>query len=199
MKKSLLKPMIWFIISLLSLIATTPIAYGKDNQKKDYEEHVSEDNLKEKELTPISKQQLVQVLIDSHIVVFNTEPSKSRLAAAWAQIALENGQGKYVWNYNLGNIGPGYKKQHSYYMHTRSVPYRSFSGFLAGGIAYWKVLRKCSLALHFFDSTDPKSATHALKRCGYFQANIEPYTKGLIQLFWKSYNHVLPKYYEQQF
>ena len=63
-------------------------------------------NVHRKVATPISQDQLFDVLEASHVRVFGNLPKASKLTMAWAQVSLENGRGKYVYNNNIGNIGP---------------------------------------------------------------------------------------------
>src|SRR6478735_5228340 len=72
--------------------------------------------------TPISQVELVTTLRDAHVQQYGFEPSRSRLAMAWAQVALENANGQVMWNHNIGNIGP--KKKDAWYRHSSLTVYR---------------------------------------------------------------------------
>lgn len=136
-----------------------------------------------KVLTPVSANELVQVLYDAHVSQLGKEPSPNRLAMGWAQVALENRRGAAVWNHNLGNVGPGRRDNVAWYFHTPYVKYRSFDTFLDSGRAYWRTVSRCSTAANAFDAGLPVLASHALKRCGYYGAPIAPYTDALVSLY----------------
>ncbi len=83
------------IIFLFTLFLATP-ATGHPSHNRSYKV--------ERQLTPISRVELARALKEGHYKVFKKYPSENRLAVAWAQIAIENLQGKIVYNHNLGNI-----------------------------------------------------------------------------------------------
>jgi hypothetical protein len=145
-----------------------------------------------KTLTPLSDVQLLRILRDSHVEVFGIEPSIRRLAMAWAQVALENGQGKFLWNHNLGNIGPG-SSQQEYYSHSSFTTYRAFEGFLLGGQAYWQTIERSTVILRQFESGDPRGVATSLKNSGYYGADCETYGTGMVGLYWHAIQKVIPE------
>lgn len=144
-----------------------------------------------KRLTPITGIQLLRVLRDSHVEHFGYNPSVNRLAMAWSQVALENGQGKFLWNHNIGNIGPG-SSEHEYYIHSDYTSYRSFSGFGAGGVAYWKTIGRSQMILRQFDQGDPASTAISLRNSGYYGADLEQYSQGMIGLYGYAKHKIIP-------
>jgi hypothetical protein len=134
-------------------------------------------------LTPLSEKELMSVLKISHAKYFEFEPSKARLAVAWAQVALECGRGAKTYNHNIGNIGA--TKNQTYYI-VSTHNYRHFLTFEEGANAYWKTLSKCSSALQAFDAGDPISAAAALKRCRYYDADENHYSKSMLNLFYRA-------------
>lgn len=152
---------------------------------------------RKKELTPLSHVQMVRSLRDSHVTLFGDVPTTKRLACAWAQVALENGRGKLVWNHNLGNIGPSKNGDVLWYMHSPGVRYRAFEGYHDGGLAYWRVLSRCSSALRSFDHGNTIQASEDLKRCNYYSTNVEHYVKGLTILYWHALNDIIPEELEE--
>lgn len=131
--------------------------------------------------TDISDQQLIEVLDRSHRRIFGEEPSKNRLAMAWAQVAFENGRGRKVFNHNLGNIGKG--KGQSYYL-VSGYQFRSFPSFDDGADAYWSMLlARCSGSLRWFTDGDPRGASIMLRRCGYYRADVDHYASNLTSLY----------------
>ena len=155
---------------------------------------VTKQNIHRKVATPLSQEQLVLVLEASHIRVFGVPPKATKLAMGWAQVSLENGRGKFVYNNNIGNIGPVRKSQ-DYYNHlgSRGYPYRSFKTLEDGADAYWKVVKKCQVAVQAFDSGDPWQAAKALKSCNYYKAPLEDYNKNLSSLYHEGYGKVIPR------
>ena len=110
---------------------------------------------------------------------------------SWAHVALENGQGKYIYNYNLGNIGVG--KLQPYYKVAGSK-FRAFSSFEEGGKAYWTHLKnKCQAALSNFDWADISKVIIHLKKCGYYEVSSEHYQKLMNSLFWQAHTKIIPQ------
>lgn len=137
--------------------------------------------------TPLTETELLVALRDSHEAEYGQKPNAKKLAMAWAQVALENAHGSVMWNHNLGNVGPG--ATHEWYQHSPLARYRSFKNFIDGGRAYWRVVTWCKAAIAMFDAGQPVRATENLKRCGYFEADLDPYIKGMTSL----YNYALTK------
>ena len=177
---------------LLTTILSLSLLFSSDIDnalnKLTYPSMVKEDKV----LTPIDKVDLAKELYASHILVNRFEPSANRLAASWAQVALENGQGKFVYNHNLGNIGPLSKKQ-TYYRHSNLTTYRSFDSFVDGGKAYWNTLNRCKIALKQFDNADIESASFTLYKCNYYGADPKLYTKIMKELFLYAKLNIIPR------
>jgi hypothetical protein len=108
---------------------------------------------------------------------------------AWAQVAFENGAGRNVYNYNLGNVVP--VKDQPYYYADRHK-YRAFVSFVESGKTYWRVIKRCTAALRAFDLGAPWAATVHLKRCGYFEADLDIYVKAMVPLYQTALTKVLP-------
>lgn len=155
---------------------------------KFYCDHGSLANVKyQTELLPV---EVAEVLRSTHLKVFDKPPSKRRLAMAWAQIALENGQGKQTFNFNLGNIGAG-RTQPFYFM--AGHKFRSFTSFEEGGQAYWNVLKnRCLIVLSIFDTGDASKAAIQLEKCGYYRVEREIYEAGMSSLYNTAIRKILP-------
>lgn len=141
--------------------------------------------------TPLTPTELLTTLRQAHIEQFGVPPSRSRLAMAWAQVALENAHGAVMWNHNLGNVGPG--RNDTWYRHSPKTRYRSFENFIEGGKVYWRVVAWCSAAFRMFDAGQPAQATENLKRCGYFEADLEPYVRGMTSLYHHALQTIIPQ------
>ena len=140
-------------------------------------------------LTPIGKIELAAVLRDGHYAVFGTFPSKKKLAVAWAQVALENGQGKKTFNHNLGKITSG--KDRPYYIQRHR--FRAHNNFNQGAEDYWRVVKKlCSRSLPFFEKGDPYSAALVLRSCGYYQADKHRYGLAMVKLYRLASKELIP-------
>lgn len=134
-----------------------------------------------KELTPISKMELKMYLFTSYYEVFEKTPSINVLKTAYSQICFENGNGKLVYNYNLGNIGA---KKHKPYYKLGGSSFTSFTSHYDASVAYWKHLKnRCKYALNIFDSGNQKQVAIALKSCGYYKTDIEHYARNLETIF----------------
>ena len=134
-----------------------------------------------KEITPISDLELKANLLFSYIESFNKFPKINALKTAYAQICFENGNGKIIYNHNLGNIGAS--KGTPYYKHG-GYSFRSFNSHYEASIAYWSHLKnRCNYALNLFESGNQKQVAIALKSCGYYRADTEHYARNLESLF----------------
>lgn len=143
--------------------------------------------------TPVDHIKIFEVLCKSHKKINNKKPNDNRLSMAWAQISLENGRGKKIWNNNLGNQGPHHVKQ-KYYLHLRNGwPYRSFDDLDESGISYWRIINRCSSALQAFDAGDVNTAALYLKKCNYYGSDAESYTKTLKNLYYEARYKILPE------
>jgi len=134
--------------------------------------------------TPIQRNKLSEVLLKGYITEFNKEPSLSRLAMGWAQVALENGNGKYSYNHNLGNIGPWSPDQPWYISRLDGNFYVSFATFEEAAAAYWHTVNHCTGVLNQFDYGNATVAASHLRGCGYFGADLQTYTRGMNDLYW---------------
>lgn len=141
--------------------------------------------------TKLSPIQIAEVLHHTHYAVFNRYPTKKRLAMAWAQIALENGRGDKIYNYNLGNIGSGRNQAHYYVAGSK---FRSFSSFEESGIAYWNLLQnRCKISLTSFDWGNPKATAEYLRKCGYYRADLKLYQRIMNSLYYFALVEIIPK------
>jgi hypothetical protein len=140
--------------------------------------------------TPMTRTELMVALREGHLRVFGKLPSRNRLAMAWGQVAFENGHGKLVYNHNLGNVGSSAPDQPTYYNRGDGHWYRSHETDVDGAVAYWEVIKRCSAALANFDWGNPNEAAKHLKRCNYFEADLDTYTHGFSPLFYLAYNKV---------
>lgn len=134
--------------------------------------------------TPVSERQLLDSLKEGHVAFFGTEPSYRRLASAWAQVSLENGQGSKVYNFNFGNIG-GSKREPYFFINGH--PFKANDSVIDGTVLYWKTIKKmCPSVLPYFDVGNAKGAAYQLYRCGYYRSDKEDYARGMSQLYWKA-------------
>lgn len=148
--------------------------------------------------TPLTEAQLLDVLRAGHVAVTGAEPSRARLACAWAQVALEHGRGKYVYNHNLGNITalggwPGQyyvirvqervKRDPDVWKWT-DLKFRAHETPEAGAADYWRLmLKRYASAIARFDSADPAGAALELSRLGFYTARAEHYMKAMAALY----------------
>lgn len=139
--------------------------------------------------TPMSRVELLQALRAGHVAVFGEEPSRNRLAMAWAQVAFENGQGKWSWNHNVGNVVKR-GSQPYFFSSIDHQRYRAFESFEDGAAAYWGTIRHCAPAVRMFDVGAPTAAARSLKGCGYFEAELAPYARAMASLYSTARNAV---------
>ena len=137
--------------------------------------------------TVVGRHELKKVLSNTHQKVFGKPANKNRIDMAWAQIAFENGRGSHIYNYNLGNIGLLNNIGTKPYYVTGGSKFLSFSSLEEGAIAYWSTLKEmCYFSLGYFDIGDSVGAANALKKCNYYRADLEVYSKNLRFLFFES-------------
>lgn len=134
--------------------------------------------------TPIERQDLADVLLAGHIKELGTVPSVSRLAMGWAQVAFENGNGKYSYNHNLGNIGPTEPGKPWYVSRLDGNYYKAFDTFEEAAATYWHIIKRCTGVLQRFDEGAAAVAAKQLRACGYFGADLKQYTNGMAALYW---------------
>lgn len=143
--------------------------------------------------TPLTRSELLTTLRDAHREAYGSEPSRNRLAMAWAQVAGENLHGKLIYNRNLGNVGP-YRPDQPYYVvpadHHR---YRHFNSFIEGAKAYWATVRHCTAAIRMFDDGNAPKAAEYLRNCGYYEAELDVYSRTMKSLYWFAMSTVIPE------
>ena len=54
--------------------------------------------------TNFSQKELIKTLIETWFNIYNKLPDKENIAIIFSQWSLETGQGKFCWNYNIGNV-----------------------------------------------------------------------------------------------
>ena len=175
------------IVMMMLAISTMMLA---DEHESVAENTNTSSNKKPMIKTPLTRTELVAALRDGHVAKFGVEPSENRLAMAWAQVAFENGQGKHTYNHNLGNISP-WKPDHARYLSPDKHYYRDFDTFVEGAEAYWHNISKCTGAIAKFDTGTTADSAASLKKCGYFEADLNTYTNGLSSLFRYAIKNVL--------
>jgi predicted restriction endonuclease len=148
--------------------------------------------------TPMTRVELLGALREGHLITFGKLPSKNRLAMAWGQVAFENGHGLLTFNHNLGNVATTKVDQPNYYNRGDGHWYRHHETFVDGAAAYWEVIKRCTAALARFDSGNPSEAARYLKRCGYFEADLDQYTKGFSNLYYYARGRVFAEEEREQ-
>lgn len=139
--------------------------------------------------TSLSREQLVEVLRDSHLALYGVDPTNPRLAMAWAQVAGENLHGREIYNHNIGNVEP--RGNAPYYV-VQNQKYRSYDTFMDGAKEYWGVIHRCPRALVQFDAGAPNQAAVELKRCNYYGVEVSVYANIMSQLYRLALNTVIP-------
>lgn len=143
-----------------------------------------------KNQTSIEVYALKKVLQESHIEVFGNKANLNKINMAWAQIALENGKGKFVYNYNLGNIGAHAIKNTRPFYRVADSKFRSFLSFKEGAKNYWTYLKnKCPGSLNYFNTGDVKSVVTILKKCNYYESDVDLYYLNMNSLFKESFKY----------
>lgn len=134
--------------------------------------------------TPLSEEGIFEELRSAYVRLYGIEPHENLMAGVWAHVALENGKGRKIWNHNFGNIGlrPS-DGLGEFYDHFGKTKYRSFNSFQSGAETYWRFLESCPMALKNFRYVNPAGAAISLRRCNYYRADEEHYSKLLSSLY----------------
>lgn len=144
--------------------------------------------------TPISPEDLVDVLARGHHAALGEPPGEPRLRMAWAQVMLENGRGRDIICFNIGNITAGPAWPGPFYVeHVRErvqrdpdvwrdldLRFRARRDHVDGAADYWRrIAGEYASALPLFDSGDVDGAVTELSRLRYFTALVAPYERGV--------------------
>ncbi len=122
------------------------------------------------ERTPIAVDALRGVLLEGHRRALGREPSRCRLAMGLALVRYENGWGRQVFWFNLGNVGPT-RGQVRFLLRDGGY-YARFASAEEGAAALWSRLAAwCPGALQYFDAALPLEAGMGLRRCGYHRTD----------------------------
>lgn len=149
--------------------------------------------------TILSIEEITYALKEGWFLNFNYYPTKEQLAVLWAQACLETGRGKFLRNYNFGNIKR--TKDHMYcqyecseiingkeYKYVPPHPETSFNAYpsaVEGAKEYIQFLIQRKRYLPAWEQVlkgDPVAYCAELKKAGYFTADLNRYTKGVVAL-----------------
>ena len=140
--------------------------------------------------TPLTPMELLVALNEGHYQKFGKYPSDKRLAVGWAQVALENGRGKYTYNYNFGKIKASKHRIHYVQKHR----FRAHATAIEGTEDYWNVVNKmCKRSLRAFDAGAPETAANMLSSCGYFGADKKRYGRAMRKLYRRAIRKLIPQ------
>lgn len=152
--------------------------------------------------TPISKDDFMTALRSTWEELFpDIQISQRGLDILWAKVALETGNFKYMYNYNLGNVKASPKYSHAgkwtgfkcgenlggkSYKFTGKHPICYFAAFdnLASGIKFYlkTMYNYFKPALMEAVKGDPEAFAEKLHDMGYYTASPKAYTKGIKKL-----------------
>lgn len=133
------------------------------------------------ERTPVVLAELPSLLAAGHVQALGRRPSRARLAMAVALVRLENGNGREVFGFNLGNLGPARGAPRS--LMRDGGYYQAFASPIEGAAALWSRLAAwCPGALRYFDAGMAREAGDGLRRCGYHRMD-QRYGEALRQLY----------------
>jgi hypothetical protein len=146
--------------------------------------------------TDVSEPQMAQAIIMAWKDLFGTIPSKEQVALVLAQNALETGNRKKMWNFNIGNITVG-RSSFDFYddlttneqikpgvWEKQNLKYRSYPSLLDGVKDYLKLLSSKHIrAWQNIITPDPTAFSKSLKQSGYYTANEAPYTRTINKLY----------------
>ena len=159
------------------------------------------------QLTKLSWPEIAYFLSKAFLELESKKISQNSLAILWAQVCLETAHGGKIFNNNFGNIKK--LKDHSYTSYDCSEilngknenfkPYHPQTFFAAwptaldgakGYLYFLKTKKNYKEAWQMMLLGDPVKYVEALKKGGYFTANLASYTKVVVNLtktFHKNY------------
>lgn len=153
----------------------------------------------EDKLTPLTEAEGTYYLREAWKYLFGEYPSVNSLSLLWAQTVLETGRFKYLHLWNYGNIKrikgepwTSYKcsevlngKNQWFFPYHPQTHFRAYKDALDGTIEYVKFLsqrKRYTEAWQWVIKGDPVEYCKALKKAGYFTADLGHYTKGVVSL-----------------
>ncbi|HVI40975.1 MAG TPA: hypothetical protein VM577_09965, partial [Anaerovoracaceae bacterium] len=128
--------------------------------------------------TPLSELQLADVLRKGYQMAFGSDPTAEALAGGWAQVSLENGRGRQIYNNNFGNVKATddwvksgksyavketeeYTKEGKHFMDM--AKWKVYPSPEEGAAAYWKLIgNRYKSSMDWMAAGDPTSASVAL-------------------------------------
>lgn len=147
--------------------------------------------------TYISDSQMAAAISSGWQKLFGEQPTQDQIAMVLAQNALETGNRKSMWNYNVGNITTS-GKDYNYFddlttseqvspgkWEKKNLKYRAYNSLEEGVLDYLKFLssKRYQNAWQHIINPNPIAFSKELKRSGYYTANEAPYTAGITKLF----------------
>jgi hypothetical protein len=155
--------------------------------------------LKEAKYTQLTEAEATYALREGWKLIYGEYPSIESLSILWSQSALETGRWKYIWNYNFGNIKR--HDSHDWCMYkcsevingkniwfTPPDPQTHFCAYpdsISGAKEYIEFISKRP---HYKEAWEQVLAGSAVKYCaalrkaGYFTADLISYTKTVVKL-----------------
>lgn len=141
----------------------------------------------EKVRTYVSESQMASAIIEAWTEMFGSVPTKQQVSMMLAQNALETGNRKSMWNYNVGNITTSGHDHFDYIDDlVPNIKFRSYPNLKEGTKDYIKLLssKHYSQAWQHILHPNPVNFSKALKAAGYYGDGSEKaYTKALVGLY----------------
>ncbi len=137
--------------------------------------------------TNVSEPQMASAIISAWTELFGTQPTKEQVSMMLAQNALETGNRKSMWNYNVGNLTTDGKGSFDFIDDVvPGLKFRAYTSLEEGAKDYLKLLnsKNYSNALQHIVNPDPVAFSKALKRAGYYGDGSEvAYSKAMTRLY----------------
>lgn len=168
-------------------------------------------NLIENKITPLSEMDAGHGLNEAWKQLYGSYPSINSLALVWAQSALETGRWKSIHNFNWGNIKRSNDEDYCMYRCNEKINgkwvwfdpphpqtwFRAYSSATEGACDYLSFLSKrprYQKAWEAIEKGNVYNFGHELHQAGYYTADEQQYTHGLVSLteeFKKKFSIVL--------
>jgi hypothetical protein len=154
--------------------------------------------------TPISKEQFVNSVKEIWPTVFSDIPiTEAGVGVLWAQAALETGNFKHMYNYNLGNVKATiqWSQDHKWtsFPCSETIKGKKINFTKEHPMCFWRSHSTLSEGIKFYLSImgsdnykpallkatqgDASGFIHELKRGGYFTADVKSYSKSVASMY----------------
>lgn len=160
----------------------------------------------EDRVTPLTTEGLINALADGYSITMGSDPSPKCLSVLTAQACLETGNGKSLHCFNFGNVKAAADWDGCVCMYRCNEiiggkvqwfdpphPQTRFRAFLTAAegaaeyVAFLATRERYRAAWSRAYAGDAEGFSRSLAKAGYYTANVESYTRGLVSIAARSF------------